>query len=74
MDPASWRSACRQLAQARAEAEAIELWAWCDRSQPLPFSHRWEHVQEVVRLALLLAAVEGATPEQTMVIEAAAWL
>lgn len=69
-----WRDVCRGLAQERANAEAIRLWKWNEQAEHVPFSHRREHVQEVVRLALLLAAAEGATPEQTTVIEAAAWL
>lgn len=38
---------------------------------PASFDYRWEHVKAVVRLALVLARLEGADPE---VVEAAAWL
>lgn len=68
-----WRAFCRALAQERAAEEERLLWKWEGRTDPVPMAHRWEHVQDVVRLALWLAAVEGATAEGTRVIEAAAW-
>lgn len=40
-------------------------------NKAIPFSHRWEHVQAVVSLALWLARQTGADTE---VVEAAAWL
>lgn len=68
--PQDWRSACRELAHARAHAEALQLWGLSEGSV-VPFSHRWEHVKQVVAMALRLAAVEGADGE---IVEAAAWL
>lgn len=65
-----WRAACREHAAHAALAEARSLWA-AHEDKPLPFSHRWEHVQEVVRLALWLCRVLGADTE---IVEAAAWL
>lgn len=69
-----WRQSCRDLAQARAAYEESHLWGVTGLSGPSPFAHRWEHVQEVVRLAHWLAAAAGATDAQQTVIEAAAWL
>jgi uncharacterized protein len=65
-----WRSVCRWAAAEAAIAEARSAWH-LNADQPLPFDHRWEHVQEVVRLALALAAATGADP---VTVEAAAWL
>jgi uncharacterized protein len=62
-----WRAACRALAEDRATAEARAAW----HHAPIPFNHRWEHVQEVVSLALWLAVNTGADPSA---VEAAAWL
>jgi HD superfamily phosphodiesterase len=70
----TWQQVCIEMAERRAGEEAVLLWRWDAHSTPVPFAHRWEHVQEVVRLALWLAAAEGASPAQTLVIEAAAWL
>lgn len=67
---AEWRAACRALASERAHAEAQELWGAAGAAV-LPFEHRWEHVQQVVALALRLGAELHADAE---VIEAAAWL
>ena len=58
------------MAATKAADEARRAWSWPEGSAP-PFNHRWEHVQEVVRLALLLAGVTGADCD---IIEAAAWL
>lgn len=69
-----WRTACRALAQARAAVEETKLWGAAGLVEHSPFAHRWEHVQEVVRLARWLAAAEGATADEQLVIEAAAWL
>ena len=66
----TWRARCREIAAIQAADEARRAWQWPEGSVP-PFSHRWEHVQEVVRLALWLAGVTGADREIT---EAAAWL
>jgi len=65
-----WRSACQALAQARAHEEALQLWEIPD-SQTVPFEYRWEHVKEVVTIALRLCEITGADTE---VVEAAAWL
>ncbi|GIV80450.1 MAG: hypothetical protein KatS3mg050_4844 [Litorilinea sp.] len=65
-----WRTACRQVARQRALEEARRAWH-LDGEQPVPFNHRWEHVQEVVGLALRLAA---ATQADADTVEAAAWL
>jgi HD superfamily phosphodiesterase len=65
-----WREVCRKLAQERAEEEARNTWKVHQEQTP-PFSHRWEHVQEVVRLALWLA---GRTAADCEVVEAASWL
>ncbi len=67
---APWQAACRELALARAQAEARALWEPAPGA-PVPFEHRWEHVQQVVALALRLAETLGADAE---VVEAAAWL
>ena len=53
-----------------AEAEARVAWSLVD-VEPIPFNHCWEHVQQVVKLAIWLAAETGADPD---VVEAAAWL
>jgi uncharacterized protein len=65
-----WRTACRRQAAAQAQQEAHTVWK-LKAGQPLPFNHRWEHVQEVVELALWLAKLTNADFE---VVEAAAWL
>lgn len=65
-----WRTHCRKLAAAQAADEARRVWQLSAEATP-PFNHRWEHVQEVVRLALLLADATGSDREIT---EAAAWL
>jgi uncharacterized protein len=70
MSKAEWRTVCRQAAAEQASAEAHAGWRLAG-DQTIPFDHRWEHVQEVVRLALWLAHETGADLET---IEAAAWL
>jgi uncharacterized protein len=65
-----WRTVCRQHAQEQAQTEARRKWQ-IEPDRPLPFNYRWEHVQEVVRLALWLARTLGADLE---IVEAAAWL
>lgn len=67
---AGWRADCRSYARAQAEAEARARWQVA-ADAVIPFNYRWEHVQEVARLACALAAATGADPE---VAEAAAWL
>lgn len=66
----SWQTICRQQAETQARQEARKLWN-VRKDEPIPFNHRWEHVQEVVRLALWLGKILGADQE---VVEAAAWL
>lgn len=66
----AWRDLCRRQAAQQAEAEARTAWGTA-AGAPLPFNHRWEHVQEVVGLALHLAGLTGADAE---IVEAAAWL
>ncbi len=66
----SWRSDCRRYARTQAENEARVRWQ-VGEGDAIPFNYRWEHIQEVVRLACALAAAVDADPE---VIEAAAWL
>lgn len=65
-----WRQVCRQQAETQAAAEARKAWK-VSSNKAIPFSHRWEHVQAVVGLALWLARQVGADAE---VVEAAAWL
>ena len=67
---AEWRQAVRRVAKLQADAEAYGAWQLAT-DQTIPFSHRWEHVQEVVRLTLWLAGQVDADPD---VCEAAAWL
>jgi uncharacterized protein len=68
--PATWREFCQRQAQEQAESEAAQAWPLVEGATA-PFQHRWEHIQEVVRLALLLAEETGADP---VIVEAAAWL
>jgi uncharacterized protein len=65
-----WRQVCREQAQKQAISEARKAWK-VSSNKSIPFSHRWEHVQAVVRMALWLAQQTGADAE---VVEAAAWL
>lgn len=65
-----WRTLCRQQAAAQAEQEARTVWK-LSVDQPIPFNHRWEHVQEVVELAMWLTKLTDADRD---VVEAAAWL
>ena len=46
-----WREAVRQAAAEQAEAEARRAWR-VEPGEPIPFEHRWEHVRQVVSLAL----------------------
>ena len=66
----NWQTICRQQAEERAVQEARTSWK-INPEQPIPFNYRWEHVQEVVRLALWLAPQLNADGE---IVEAAAWL
>ena len=65
-----WQELCRQLAMVAAQEEARKVWK-VQANVDLPFNHRWEHVQAVVRMSLLLARMLEADLE---VAEAAAWL
>ena len=66
----TWQEHCRAEAQASADAEArARLGLTGD--EPIPFSHRWEHVQRVVQMALWLADKTDADRD---IVEAAAWL
>lgn len=65
-----WRDYCRARAHEQAEEEAYAAWP-VENGAQIPFDHRWEHVQEVVRIALGLAEETGADLE---IVEAAAWL
>ena len=67
---AGWRSACRGYARKSAEVEARAAWRMAKDDLP-PFNARWEHVCQVVGIALWLAHETGADPE---IVEAAAWL
>lgn len=66
----AWREACIALAGTRAAEEARLLWGVAAPT-PIPFDYRWEHVKQVVEVALRLGEEIGADAE---VIEAAAWL
>jgi uncharacterized protein len=70
MAQTGWRAIAQQAAAAQAEDEARHMWQ-VGPEEPIPFNHRWEHVCQVVRLALWLAETTGADRE---VVEAAAWL
>lgn len=65
-----WRQVCREQAEQQAVSQARKVWK-VSSNKAIPFSHRWEHVQAVVSLALWLARQTGADAE---VVEAAAWL
>lgn len=65
-----WRTVCRARAQKQATSEARKSWKVAS-ARSIPFNHRWEHIQTVVKLALWLAAECSADGE---VVEAAAWL
>lgn len=58
------------LAESRAAEEARILWEVAEPA-PIPFDYRWEHVKQVVEMALRLAGELGGDAE---VVEAAAWL
>lgn len=68
--PPPWRPVCQQRAQEQAVAEARKAWK-VKATKPIPFNHRWEHVQSVVNMALRLGRQTGADLE---ILEAAAWL
>lgn len=70
MNSVEWRTICQQAAAEQAIQEARMGWH-LTAEQIVPFDHRWEHVQEVVHLALWLAGETGADLET---VEAAAWL
>ena len=65
-----WLAVCRQRAEEQALKEARTAWK-ITSDHSLPFNHRWEHVQEVVKLALWLTTHLDADAE---IVEAAAWL
>ncbi|MBE2238992.1 MAG: HD domain-containing protein [Caldilineaceae bacterium] len=66
----TWQERCRAEAQASADAEARARFGLTE-DEPIPFSHRWEHVQRVVQMALWLADKTDADRD---IVEAAAWL
>jgi uncharacterized protein len=66
----SWRGVCQFHAWQQSLAESRKAWK-VKAAKAIPFNHRWEHVQEVVTLALHLASKTGADVE---VVEAAGWL
>jgi len=70
MTKKNWQAVCRQRAEEQAVKEARTAWKITD-DRLLPFNHRWEHVQEVVKLALWLGSQLNADLE---VVEASAWL
>jgi uncharacterized protein len=70
MAACAWREVVQRAAAGQAEAEARHVWR-VQPGEPIPFNHRWEHVCQVVRLALWLAEATGADRE---IVEAAAWL
>ena len=49
-----WRAIAQRAAAAQAEAEARHVWQ-VQPGEPIPFNHRWEHVCQVVGLAVWLA-------------------
>ena len=65
----AWRGVCRAAAADQAAGEARHVWG--SDITPPPIDTRWEHVTQVVGLALRLAQAPGADAE---VVEAAAWL
>lgn len=65
-----WRERCRREALHRSELEVRRLLRLVD-GEPLPFNHRWEHVQRVAAMALWLADRTGADRDT---VEASAWL
>lgn len=65
-----WRRVCREAAYAQALDEEREAWNVVSDA-PVPFNYRWEHVSQVVGLALRLAR---ATQADLEIVEAAAWL
>ena len=68
--PVDWRLLCRQCAEEQATQEGRKVWGMTPDAH-IPFNQRWEHVQDVVRMALWLARELGA---DASVAEAAAWL
>lgn len=66
----NWQAVCRQRAEEQATKEARTAWKISD-DRLIPFNHRWEHVQEVVKLALWLGNQLYADQE---IVEASAWL
>ena len=65
-----WRRVCRTAAEDAAIEDERAGWGVTD-AEEIPFLYRWEHVQQVVGLALWLAEETGADVE---IVEAAAWL
>jgi uncharacterized protein len=65
-----WRTVCYKLAEQRAQAEARKAWK-AKSTKAIFFDYRWEHVQNVVRLADWLAITLDADRE---IVAAAAWL
>lgn len=65
-----WHEVVQRAAADQADVEARHVWR-VQPGEPIPFSHRWEHVCQVVGLARWLAEATGADRE---IVEAAAWL
>lgn len=68
--PRTWRQVCRAAAYAQSLEEERDAWNVVSDA-PVPFNYRWEHVSQVVGLAMQLAHATEADPE---IVEAAAWL
>ena len=66
----TWRELCRNAAEEQALTEGMSSWS-APNKKKVPFNYRWEHLQQVVQLALWMAAQTGADPE---IVEAASWL
>ena len=65
-----WRTECQVWARQQTVAEARDAWN-LPTAEQIPFNYRWEHVQQVVRLARWLA---HETTADLDIVEAAAWL
>ena len=65
-----WEAQCRQLADDRARSEEEATWHK-EVGSPVQYRFRWEHVQQVVQEAQVLARELGADSEIAI---AAAWL
>jgi uncharacterized protein len=73
MDDFPWLQAVREAAERGAEEDEARHWGWtATPERPYPFSYRWEHVQQVVRNGLWLAAQYPEADRE--VVLAACWL